>query len=334
MAKSFNTDAKVLIRNKWDKPLLNLLERKTGKKLIYLGLPSPEAEDIDAWIEHLRIVIAFQCRKYGEQSGTEQEREEVIRLHEKLLAYERQMQLENFIVYDGYIEEVILRGYDNSPDTVIPFDLKDVITIYNLDFCNNITSPIEFLDKDGNMQKAYKFNAVKELLQLQHKLASISDKFVLFLTVHSSYKGGELDDFINPTKQSDDQIKELLDKYSKLTKEDKNQKIVQLFVIHTLKSFFRIHNIVPHFLPTIYYKGLGDQGLLHFSVIGTVGEACAGGETMWYQNISTLCAEKRITVDADGFSILSCKEIETTDVRIQPVECFCQSRTYSNLWNE
>lgn len=332
MAKSFNTNAKVLIRNKWDKPLLDLLERKTGKKLVYLGLPSPEAEDIEAWIEHLRIVIAFQCRKYGIQSDSLQEREDVMRLHEKLLAYERQMQLENFIVYDGYIEEVVLRGYDNSPDTVIPFELKDIVTVYNLDFCNNITSPIEFLDKNGNIQKAYKFNAVKELLQIQDKLASVSDKFVLFLTVHSSYKGGELDDFINPTKQSDVLIKELLNKYRGLSKEEQNQKIVQLFVIHTLKSFFRIHNIVPHFLPTIYYKGLGDQGLLHFSVIGTVSQACAGGETMWYQDIPTLCAEKRITVETEGFSILSCKDIETTDVNTQPVEYFCQSRMYSQLW--
>ncbi|MDH6309433.1 hypothetical protein M2451_002681 [Dysgonomonas sp. PFB1-18] len=332
MAKSFNTDAKVLIRNKWDKPLLNLLERKTGNKLVYLGLPSPEAEDIEAWIEHLKIVIAFQCRKYGIQSDVLQEREDVMRLHEKLLAYERQMQLENFIVYDGYIEEVVLRGYDNSPDTVIPFELKDIVTVYNLDFCNNITSPIEFLDKGGNIQKAYKFNAVKELLQIQHKLAPVSSKFVLFLTVHSSYKGGELDDFINPTKQSDAQIKELLNKYKALPKEEQNQKIVQLFVIHTLKSFFRVYNLVPHFLPTIYYKGLGDQGLLHFSVIGTVSESCAGGETIWYQDVANLCAEKRITIENDEFSIISCEDIEHIDIKTQPVEHFCQSRTYSQLW--
>src|ERR1035437_7117838 len=124
MAITYNSESKVFIRNNWDKPLLKLIEKKTGNKLLYVGLPSPEAEDIDAWIEHLRVVIAFQCRKYGELSDPKQDRKDILKLHEKLLSYEREMKLENFIVYDGYIEEVVLRGYDNSPDASIDFELN------------------------------------------------------------------------------------------------------------------------------------------------------------------------------------------------------------------
>lgn len=331
MAKSFNTEAKVIIRNKWDKCLLKYIQKKVGDRLVYLGLPSPEAEDIDAWIDHLKMVIAFQCRNYGEISTLEQSREDIIRLHEKLLSYERSMKLDDFIVYDGYIEEVVLRGYDNSPDTPISFDLCNVITVYNLDFCNNITSPIEYLDRNGDLKKAYKFNAVKELVQLQGQLSSVSNKFVLFLTVHSSYKGGELDSFINPTKQTNTEINRMLDSFRGLDTELKNQKIVQLFVIETLKSYFRVNNITPHFLPTIYYHGLGGQGLLHFSVLGNICDNTAG-EAPWYQCIEELCSQKRITIENEDFSILSYDEIETKDVDKHPIVGFCKSRTCSLSW--
>ena len=76
----------------------------------------------------------------------------------------RKRQIESFIVYDGWLEEVILRGYDNSP-TRIDFGLTDFITLYNLDFCNKITSPIEYFDDTGEpAPKAYKFNAINKLL--------------------------------------------------------------------------------------------------------------------------------------------------------------------------
>ena len=331
MAITYNSESKVFIRNNWDKPLLKLIEKKTGNKLLYVGLPSPEAEDIDAWIEHLRVVIAFQCRKYGELSDPKQDRKDILKLHEKLLSYEREMKLENFIVYDGYIEEVVLRGYDNSPDASIDFELNEIVTVYNLDFCNNITSPIEFLDRNGNLKKAYKFNAIKELIQNQNNLATGSDKFVLFLTVQSSYKGGELEHFINPYKQTNKEINDLIAKYNKLDTETKNQKIVQLFVIDTLKSFFRTNNIIPHFLPTIFYNGLNDLGLLHFTVLGTANEANVG-EAPWNQCIADLCSEKRITVLKEKFTLLTCEGIEFNDVQTQPVKAFSQSKTFSKLW--
>jgi hypothetical protein len=81
------------------------------------------------------------------------------------------------------------------------FTHSNTIRLYNLDFCNSITSPIEFTDLDGNVQKAFKFHAVKKLLRLQSELEIDDQEFVLFLTIHASYDGQELQDFINnPTR--------------------------------------------------------------------------------------------------------------------------------------
>lgn len=100
MTKSFNTKAKSLIRNEWGKPLLKFISKRLDKKLIYLGLPSPEAEDIEDWIEFIDEVIAFQCREYGKPSDVNQSRKEIEKLEKKLNKYERQGHLNTFTVYD------------------------------------------------------------------------------------------------------------------------------------------------------------------------------------------------------------------------------------------
>src|SRR5579859_7008935 len=64
----YNTEHKVFIREKWNKPLIKFLSKKSGNKLIYMGLPSSSAEDLRQWIELIKVVIAFQCRVYGQKS--------------------------------------------------------------------------------------------------------------------------------------------------------------------------------------------------------------------------------------------------------------------------
>ena len=66
-----------------------------------------------------------------------------------------------------------------------------------MDFCNKITSPLEYIDKNGDPQTGYKFNAISRLVEIQKSLSSGTNKFVLFLTVHCSYDGEELRNFIN-----------------------------------------------------------------------------------------------------------------------------------------
>ena len=55
------SSAKILIRQSWAKPLLQFIHDHLGQKLLYLGLPGPEAEDVETWIEVLDVIFAFQC---------------------------------------------------------------------------------------------------------------------------------------------------------------------------------------------------------------------------------------------------------------------------------
>ena len=148
----FNSDNKKLIRTNWAKPIVSYIKDTLNKKLFYLGLPDCEAHDIVEWIEYIDTVYAFQCRDYPSPSAPEQSRVKVLALENTLRTFERKRQLSTFDVFDGYIEEVILRGFDNSP-TIKEFTQHDTITLYNLDFCGQVTSPIEYKDRNGNPQK-------------------------------------------------------------------------------------------------------------------------------------------------------------------------------------
>ena len=200
MPELFNTKAKQIIRRDWAKPILSYLRDTLGKKLIYLGLPDVEAHDVKEWLDYLDKVYAFQCREYPKPSNSSQSRESVLALEETLRTLERIQKLSTYDVYDGYIEEVVLRGYDNSPD-VKEFLSEEVVTVYNLDFCGQVTSPLEYIDKKGNKQQAYKFDAIKRLMNIQADLPFPSKKFVLFLTLHCSYDGKELESFQKPLLQ-------------------------------------------------------------------------------------------------------------------------------------
>ena len=324
----FNSEHKVFIREHWNKPLIKFLSKKIGEKLMYMGLPSSSAEDLMQWLEFIKIVIAFQCRLYGEKSSQDQDRSEIDKLTQLLRDLERDRKIDNYVVYDGYLEEVVIRGYDNSPHQ-IPFGQERLVTLYNLDFCNDVASPIEFTDINGDIQKVYKFNAIKKLLQVQDSLSNISDKFVFFLTVHCSYKGEELQNFIgNPP---DNHIKEYIDKYGIMSGHEKNARIVRLFVCYQIQKFFPTFNFSHKILPVIKYNGLGGTPLLHFVIMGTKAAPQAGGIPL-FQSINEVLDQKFVSINDDSFVNLD-STLEETNIReLNPLNYFTRSKTYTKLW--
>ncbi len=260
----FNTPNKYTIRNEWDKPILKTLAEQLGEKLVYFGLPSPDAEDITDWIDYLSVVIAFQCRNYPYPSDPEQPRDEILKLFNYLNKLERESKIENFVVYDGYLEEVILRGDDNSPQ-LIKFNMDRFITLFNLDFCNNILSPIEYVDENGHPRKGYKFDAINKLIELQSCLKTGSSSFVFFLTIHCHYDGEEIRNFIENPPQS--WMKNYISDCNKLKKLERKKRILRLFVYDSFYSSFKEFSLSFSFLPVIFYSGINDVSLLHFCVL-------------------------------------------------------------------
>src|ERR1017187_10907731 len=114
----FNSISKTLIRKTFNKSILKFLYEFLGdKKLIYLGLPSEKALDIKEWIEFLGAIYAFQCRDHKDPESND--RTKVIALGNLLRDLKRENSyLKTPVVWDGFIEEVIFRGVDRSPQQI------------------------------------------------------------------------------------------------------------------------------------------------------------------------------------------------------------------------
>ena len=334
----FNSDNKKIIRTKWAKPIISYIKNELDKKLFYLGLPDIEAHDIIEWLEYIDTVYAFQCREYPQPSKPEQSREKVLALENTLRNFERKRHLTTFDVFDGYIEEVILRGFDNSP-TIKEFTQQDVITLYNLDFCGQVTSPIEYKDRGGNPQKAYKFDAIKRLLDLQKQITFSDEnphkKFIMFLTLHCSYDGKELEDFINNPPNTD--IQSYLAQVSKFSKGKKAPYLVKTFVLHYLQHFFSANEFIAEVLPTIHYIGDNNNPILFFTILGTSTQNKNAGVTVQYQNLNEVLNCPFIEIDNNTFtksiSFVLDNDIPL-DVNPNPLHLFKNSKTYKNIWNK
>ncbi|QTA79433.1 Uncharacterized protein dnl_17030 [Desulfonema limicola] len=319
MPDTFNTESKILIRSQWSKKLIKFINKKLNSKLVYLGLPSPDAEDILEWVDYIDEVIAFQCRDYPNPSDPSQSIDDIQKLQNKLSELERKRIINNFVVYDGYIEEVILNKKDNAG---IKFEINNIVHIFNLDFCNSITSPLSVVDENGDVKEVYKFDAIKTLLQLQGLLEANPKRFVLFLTIHKSYEGKELKNFNDTLSYP---------QYRKLEKKEKRARYLRSYVIETLKNFFQYHDFVPEFLPVIEYEGVNKHQLLHFTVLGASKKEKTG-TAPFFQNIPDILKQKFITIENNQFVNKKTNNINEVDVEINPVNIFSSSKAFKLLW--
>lgn len=332
MPTRFNTPAKQAIRSRWAKPLLSFLSSRLNKKLFYLGLPSDDALDIKDWVEYLRVVYAFQCREYPKPSDSSQNRKVILALDDLLREFERKKQLETYEVFDGYLEEVVLRGFDNSP-TQKRLIQPDVVTVYNLDYCNSLTNPITFVDTVGNTHTAYKLTAIKRLMDLQCDLRAIpSKKFLLFLTIHCSYYEENKNDFETqlPTEISD----YVTDVQSMRSRKKKAPYLLKAFAFNNLCQFFTTNSFMPEFLPVIHYVGNSGQPLLFFTVIGTQIADRAGVQRP-LQKPQDFLNGKFISVSKQGdfinntqLTVHDEKDWKNTD----SIELFQETSSFANYW--
>jgi hypothetical protein len=320
MPDNFNTEAKKLIRSEWSKKIIKFIKEELNVKFVYLGLPSPDPQDVYEWIEYIDKVIAFQCREYPKPSESYQSDKDIKKLQEKLSELERKKLISNYIVYDGYIEEVLLNRKDNVG---VEFQLNELVHIFNLDFCNKITSPIKIVDKNGDVVERYKFDAIKTLLQLQEMVKINPKKFILFLTIHSSYEGKELDDFTSEEKYKNE--------INKLPKPERKPRILRSYVMETLRDYFKVNNFIPEFLPVISYTGLSKHKLLHFTVIGTSKKGKTGAAP-FNQTFSHLIRQKFITIKNNGFAASDIDKIKEKEIKTDPIANFTNSKTYKKLW--
>jgi|GEM_PF-1111802 len=328
LKKSFNSPHKTNIRKKWNEPIIKFISKRIGQKLVYLGLPSPEAEDIQEWIDYIESIIAFQCRDHKNPSDPAQSRVQIETLENYLRKLERQDKIKSYTIYDGYLEEVILKGYDNSPNN-ITLQIQDFVTLYNLDFCNKITYPQKYVTKDGNVKEVYKFEAISKLLEFQKSVSAISNKFVLFLTVHCSFDGKELQNFLQNPPNNETKI--LINKYLMLKGIKKNERILRLFITNYIKNQCEAFGFTPNILPVIRYDGLNSTPLLHFAVLG-IHSKLNGGVVDVYQNMDDILNQRFINLDKEEMVNSEFFLENEIKVDLNPVSLFSNSTTFRKLW--
>lgn len=325
--------SKKVIREDWCKPLIKFIHDTLGYKLIYLGLPGPQALDLFNWIDYIDEVIAFMCRNYPKPSSTEQPKTKVQELEVKLREFERQKKIKTFAVYDGYIEEVVLRGKDTNGNS---FNQHDIVTIYNLDFCNSITAPLEVSDDKGNIQKFYKSEVIRKLLEIQRDIASSTrcKKFVMFLTIYSGFWFKEEKRFISQNQDSD--MKRYISTLNKLSGWPKRVKLLRAYMYQIIKNFFCHCDFTPEFLPVIYYQGVGkekDNWLMHFTIIGSFNKQVSGLAPC-LQNPQDFLDQKFLVIKNDKLGQIDINGVKEVDCPNDLVKAFENSQCYTELWSK
>jgi hypothetical protein len=320
---------KKIIREYWCKPLLEYINKSLGYKLIYLGLPGLEALDVLAWIDYLEKVIAFECGDYSKSKDKHLIKKNLDLLNDILSSFERQGLLKTYSLYNGYIEKVVLRGRDENGDE---FRLEDLVTVYNLDFCNPLTVPMEIADDAGNIKKCYKTEVICKLLEKQRDIAkgkNNKNKFIMFLTVHSKFWENEAEKIIPDNEYSSLNIykKQL----SGLSNEDRILRLLRLYVVKVIKDHFLTREFIPDFLPPIYYEGFGQHRLLCFTIIGTHQGSSSSFATC-FQNIDNFLKSSFLTVTEDKIDNFNCKNISEIENLTDPVELIKNLETIKQIW--
>jgi hypothetical protein len=326
-----NHPRKEVFRKDWAKPILRYLVEKLGKKLIYMGLPGIQALDIKEWLEHLRVIYAFQCLDDSKDYSAAETEYQI--LEDYLSSLTTKSQIEDYGLYKGFLEQVIMTGFD---DIGSEFNQNDFVTVYHLDFCNPLSSPFPVIYPDTRTKDCYKLDAIEKLLEIQTNAngESSNNKFVMFMTVNSKFIETSYDAIPNREFQRY--------KHSLLKRSEKSRiiRLIRAYAFYHLNKIGIKHNYQIEFLPTMYYAGSGgyrEKGtnayiptmMLTFTILGTkVNDA----SQIVAQNLDQFLKCKFLFATNNSLICHTEKNIQENDFAPEPVESLLLSNTYNNLW--
>lgn len=245
---------KRIIREKWDTPILNYFKNYWQTLYFYFGMPGKRALDIILWKSLIRRVVAFEVENNGDRSD--------------IIELQRQLNLLgiNHELYCGYFENVIIqkRDIDNKH-----YRQDDLVTLYNLDFCDSITSKI--LTSAGN--KCLRFEALRTILDIQHQISQSTSqkKFILFLTIRDQIHTLVLREFLKlelpaSIRDFNNSARKVIE--VKAQKIQRHTLLTKSFVFHALRTYFQGHGVTSYFYPLIRYTGASvSSPMLHFVIL-------------------------------------------------------------------
>jgi len=246
------------VRELWNTPLLKTVHNALGSQYFYCGLPGRDILDIRLWKDMIRRIIAFEV----ENPARDNPREDVVALSRNLSLIGIPHK-----VYCGHMETTVLLGRDDDGE---PFEQDELITLYNLDFCNAITGRIE--TSEG--RRCLRFEALRHLLSLQRArfLESGESRFILLLTIRDEFRAREMQSFIDDCEKPQAVADFLsgLPTLPQLAEGRMHSSTLHLkaFVFTTLRAYCRGHNVASLFLPPVRYVGRTSRSpMVHFTVL-------------------------------------------------------------------
>jgi hypothetical protein len=316
---------KITIREKWCKPLLQFLHTQLGYKLTYFGLPGIKALDIVSWIDYLDYIIAIDCGDYSENYDHEKAQENLKELQAILSGFERKEMISGYSLYLGYLEEVVLKGRDKN---FKEFTQGRMVQVYNLDFCNSLTVPLEIADLDGNISKFYKNEVIRKLLEVQRDMCinGANSNFLMFITIHTRFWENEAEKYFNYSRYHKKYFEEL----KNLNPEDRKVRLLRFYFCDILKNHFTTNGFTPDFFPTILYDGVGGNRLVCFTVAGTY-QKTPSATAPFNQQIGKLIKSKFISPDENDLIRNEGEEFEL-NVKTDPINHLVNFKSFKRLW--
>lgn len=251
MSGRFDTQDKKTVREVWNTPLLRYLHDNHQIKYRYLGLPGVDLTDIKLWKDMIEEVIAFELPDAGLD-----ERKSIIQLRRNLELVLVRVPCK---AYYGSIEQVILVREDIDG---LKYTQTKLVTLYNLDFCDEITSKI--FTKEG--AKCLRFELIRQLLTDQHECYRNNPElniFIMLLTARNQTSSKFMKSYLFDEEDLDTSTHSFVKEANKVRPiPSENIALIKdygwalkAFIFNTIRSYLATPHLTCLMFPMVKYTG-------------------------------------------------------------------------------
>lgn len=241
------TLAKRMVRENWNTPFLKYLHKKYGIKYRYMGFPGTDLTDIKLWKEMIEWVVAFELPAPGPD-----ERAWIKELRTNL----RKLDVPGIAYYGSFEQVVVLREDLDG----LAYEQDKVITLYNLDFCDEICSKVATPNAG---EELLRFEALRQILRDQKECYVRKNGptyFIILLTVRNQIEGSRIHKFLktnlfHETNQYCAACSEISPIPIKGPLVGSHTWAIKAFIYNSLKNYFGGPHISALFFPFVRYEG-------------------------------------------------------------------------------
>lgn len=239
--------AKCVVREHWNSSFIRYLHTEYGLRYRYMGFPGTDLADVKLWKDMIDEVIAFEL-----PSPDPNDRLWITQLRTNL----KRLAIPG-VAYLGSFEEVVILRRDHDGQ---PYKQDKVITLYNLDFCDEIASKVDTLELG---KKQWRFEALRVILQDQKQCYLHSGgpcHFIILLTVRNQIGAARIRNFLrNNLLEETHSYCENCGSINPIPPRGaligSHAWSLKAFLYNTLRSYFGAPNICALFFPIVKYIG-------------------------------------------------------------------------------